>query len=176
MSAKIASIPDTGEQINKSIKQCGKVLNKWLAEEQLYLGPDKSKKLNILLVHYFSEQETYSEEDILNLLRNLCGGLTDTDDIVQVEIEIQRLLGHTHPQRRHVDRRNLYLVVFIFFTLLALIDISLFSLSFKASSALDILKDKETHVLASQQIDPDKLFKWMLENYEGANRDALTKE
>lgn len=85
------------EKLNTTLRQCMDAVDIWLKEQELALSDSKKNKLSLLLARYFCEQNNYSQKEILVLLRNLGGGHFDEEDHESVEIEIQRLLGHTTP-------------------------------------------------------------------------------
>lgn len=98
-------LSDLENTIKVSKKICLHAIDMWLKDQDLHLSNTQKNKLALLLIRYFGEKEGLSEEQILNLLGNLGGGYFDFDNLDDVEIEIQRLLGHTKP----LDQENLSL-------------------------------------------------------------------
>jgi len=84
-------------KLNNTLRQCMGAVDTWLKEQELTLSDNKKHKLALLLARYFCDQHGYNEKDIMVLLRNLGGGHFDEEDHESLEIEIQRLLGHTTP-------------------------------------------------------------------------------
>ena len=115
------SIKAVEDYLDASKKKCEGAIEAWLTDQDLYLSENKKNKLSLLLVRYFGEKISFSEEQVFLLLGNLGGGYFDVDDLENVEIEIQRLLGHTTSKEENKTSKFFRISTIIGLIILALI-------------------------------------------------------
>ena len=152
------SIKAVEDYLEASKDKCRGVTEAWLADQDLYLSDNKKNKLSLLLVRYFGEKTSFSEEEVLLLLGNLGGGHFDVDDLEDVEIEIQRLLGHTTPKEDNENSKFFKVSAIIGLIMLALVAIGVDLIAVNQIEAQYQQEQLHDEYLTSQQMqDIDSL-------------------
>jgi len=187
-------------EIKAPIKVARMALDTWLDQEQLTLSEKKKQRVAALLAHYFHDQSEISPARIKNYLGNLAGGAdVDLEDDQSVEIEIQRILGHTESAGKHALRpilkTGIGLLVLNFFLIVINISVLVYQQinhSDQAHSSVDLApittaqKDELTalarrvanleQTVSGTPITPEKIWDILMDTNEFASIDYMTQE